>query len=156
GRALDQLDAVGRLADHAGRLGVAVLADVDDVVAGGDQLARQVVRAGDVRAGRVHAGEAARARLVQYRRRDAMGGEDDGRPPGLSVQRGPPVLAIERDDPELVQLLEGVPIVDEQAQDVHRAAPFLDYLLGDRLRDLHRVDHTVAIAPRAYLDDFHA
>src|SRR5439155_21163835 len=94
--------------------------------------------------------------LLEHRRRDTMGGEDDGRALGHLVQQRQPVLAIERDDPELVQLLEGMAVVDEQAQDIDRAAALLEHLLGDRLRDLHRVDHAVAIAPRAYLDDLHA
>ena len=53
GRAVDQVDVVGRLAGGADDLLVALVADQQDVVVVGGEPARLVVHLGDQRAGRV-------------------------------------------------------------------------------------------------------
>ena len=150
--ALDEGDVVGGDAQRALRLGVAALADVDDVVALAGQPADQVVGAGDVAAGGVDDVQAAALRLVDHLRRDAVGGEDDRARLDLLEARHA-IGGVDQRHPVLLELAGDVLVVDQVAEHGHRLAG--GALVADPLGDPDRLDHAVAVAARGDAHHLH-
>ena len=123
---LDQDDAVGRLARGPLDLLVALVADHDDRVAVGGELAGLDVDLGDQRAGRVDRAQAARGGVLVDRRGDAVGGEDDH----LALRDLG--LLLDEDRAALGELLDHVLVVDDLLADVDGRAVQVERLL-DRL-----------------------
>ena len=141
---LDQVDAAFELAHRALDLGMALVADHDEVVAFLVQLGDLDVDLGDERTGRVEDAEAARRGLLAHRLRDAVRAED---------QRGARrhvVEVLDEDRALGLQVVDDVGVVDDLVAHVDRRAE-----LGQRaLDDLDRAIHAGAKAARLRQHDF--
>src|SRR5262249_15547198 len=120
GRALDDFDALGRLAARADDLVVRLVPDEHDPVAALGEFPHLAVDLLDERAGRVdHALEAALARLAPYFGRDPVRAEHEPR------LRGHFVDGLDEDDAAAGEVLDHVAVVDDLVKDVERRAVFL-------------------------------
>ena len=126
GRGLDQRHPpFGHLAERADHLGMAGMADEQDMAAALDQPLGLAVDLGDERAGRVEIVEAALLRHCRDRLGDAVRGEDDGDAVRDMVELGDEhrPLGLEAVDDELV--------VDDLVADIDRRAVALERELDD-------------------------
>ena len=117
---LDQDDALRGLAHRAFDLFVACVADHDDRVAVGRELAGLDVDLGDQRAGGVDRLEVPRLGVLVDRRRDAVGAEDD------HLALGDLGLLFDEDRAALGEFLDHVLVVDDLLADVDRGAVLLE------------------------------
>jgi hypothetical protein len=135
-----------------GRLGVAPLADVHDVVPLPGEAAHKVVGAGDVAAGGVDDVEPAALGLGDDLRGDPVGGEDHR--PGLDLlQPLHAVGSVDQGDAVLLELAGDVLVVHQVAE--HGDLLALGALAAHPLGDADGLDHAVAVATRGDADNLH-
>ena len=143
GLGLDQDGLLRRLAGRPLDLLVALVADQDDRVALGGELAGLDVDLGDQRAGRVDRAQPALLRVLVDAGRDAVGGEDD------HLALGDLGLLLDEDRPALLELVHDVLVVDDLLAHVDGLAVEVERVL-DRL---HGAIDARAIAARRRKQD---
>src|SRR5579885_202616 len=148
----DQADVAGHLAQHALRFRVALLADIQDVVAFRYQLAHKVMRDCDIGAGGVDAVQAACARALLDQRRDPVRGEDD-RAGLYLLKNARAVGSVERDDAQVGELFDRVTIMHNLPDHVDWSR--ILWISGGLAHYLQSINDAVTIAPGRDFDDFH-
>jgi hypothetical protein len=139
-------------AHHALRLRVPLFADVEDIVAPGDEIAHKIVGYGHVWTGSVNAMQATLLSAALDQWRDAVRGEYHGALFDLFQDRSA-VWTIQRDYAQRGQFFDGVAIVDNLPDDMDGTRQ--GWIFSSLAHYLQGINDAIAVAAWRDLYHFH-